>query len=303
MEIGFCVICASSMTLKDPQQLTCSSTHSNTLRERRRRIEAGEIAKPFHCRSCGQVSTLKDGLTRPCARCTFIAPRKISPVAKTCQWCGNLNPTKSPYCSPRCADMDAVQKANITPPSPAAYAQASSIVPDFPSQPLGSAAAPAPTRSFAPRTNRFVALHKPPNGTCLFCGKELEAGSPSEKKYCSSSHAKAAQRKRKAALARKEEKLRETFDPNLIGRCAFPEKMAYPSKEEAMEVIERTQRWTLVPYLCNCMMWHLGNNRYGSKANYDSGYTSNTIRKQSERLSDVSMERMRKTFRGPRKRY
>lgn len=302
MAVSFCVICASKMTLKDAQQLTCSKTHGEKLRVRRKRVELGEEIQSLHCRSCGNPMKYREDLTRPCAKCTFLAPA-TAVAAKTCNWCGNLNREAGDYCSVRCRELDEKQQTFLTEgsafplgSSPMTYGVANSLA--SPAPPAFAAPKPRP-----PRGGRYVEASQKGNGTCLFCGVKLEEDTPEDQKYCSPSHARKAQRWRQQAAERRESILRDSFDPNLIGRCPFPDKRVYSSKEEAMRVIEETERWSLVPYLCNCLMWHVGNNPQGSRENYEAGYTGNKLRKQSKRLTEKSVERMRDDLHGPRKGY
>lgn len=289
MSTGFCVVCASKMKLKDEEQLTCSKTHGEKLRLRRKKAALGEAVSPPHCRSCGKKTKYKEDLAAPCASCRFLTPKTPAPV-KTCDWCGNLNRELGAYCSVRCGDLDRQQKGDEAPPSPT------------PNNLMASASASPSSfkvRSYsASPQGRYVEATQKPNGTCLYCGEALPDDSPSEKKYCSPTHARKAKTLRQRATEKREARLRENFDPNLVGRCPFPEKQVYASKEEAMKVIETTERWQLVPYLCNCLMWHVGNNTYGSRENYEAGYTDEKFRRQSKRLTENSVARMRNELRG-----
>ena len=155
------------------------------------------------------------------------------------------------------------------------------------------------SKNSAPTSLRatLVEVQQKPNGTCLLCKVKLPEGSSQEKKYCSPGHSKTAQRRRAAAARKREEKMRESFDPNLIGRCPFPKKIAYSSKDEAMQVIKETERWTLVPYLCNCLMWHVGNNRLGSKEEFEGGYKGDKFKRVDKKIARQTMERMREDYR------
>lgn len=79
---------------------------------------------------------------------------------------------------------------------------------------------------------------------CAYCGEKFTPAHNPDQQYCSSQHLQAAYKER-----RLQDRLRASWDVNLVGRCPKPHKIGYSSYEQASLSAWADTNWI---YRCVC---------------------------------------------------